>query len=323
MNTISMDTVASTRFPHSSADNFEIKVPASIANLGPGFDTLAVAVQLYLRLRVKRLPGRGELYFHFVDHNLHGENCIERAYRSLAGADFDRLPSLSVEVRSEIPMQAGLGSSAAATVAGLRLYEAVAGPMPVAMLLNAAYTLESHPDNAAASLLGGLTISCQLSHDAVHATSVAWPDSLDFVVLTPEQPLATGESRAVLPQCISRADAVFNLQRLALLLNSLHSGDYSQLRHALSDRLHQPARQKIVPALAEALALQHPGLLGVCLSGAGPSIVAIAERNHREIGRLLGSVYERCGVSHTVRTLQAHHGIEERMPIFRSGLLCC
>ena len=107
MNTISIDAVDRVRFSQRSADNFEIKVPASIANLGPGFDTLAVAVQLYLRLRVKKLPGRGELHFHFVDHKLHGENCIERAYRSLAGADFDRLPSLSVEVRSEIPYASG------------------------------------------------------------------------------------------------------------------------------------------------------------------------------------------------------------------------
>lgn len=323
MNTISIDSVERVRFHHKSPDNFEIKVPASIANLGPGFDTLAVAVQLYLRLRVKKLPGHGELRFHFLDHQLHGENCIERAYRSLAGADFDRLPSLSVEVRSEIPMRAGLGSSAAATVAGLRLYEAVAGPVSVATLLNAACALESHPDNAAASLLGGLTISCQLADGVVHATSVAWPDSLDFIVLTPEQPLATGDSRAVLPQCVSRADAVFNLQRVALLLNSLQSGNYSLLKHAMGDRVHQPSRQKIVPALAAALELQHPDLLGVCLSGSGPSIVAIAERNHREIGRLLGAVYERCGASYNGRILQAHHGVDERVPIFRSGLLCC
>ena len=323
MNTISIDSVERPHLVRHSADNFEIKVPASIANLGPGFDTLAVAVQLYLRLRVKKLPGRGDLQFHFVDHQLHGENGIERAYRSLAGADFDRLPSLSVEVRSDIPMRAGLGSSAAATVAGLRLYEAVAGPLPVATLLSAACALESHPDNAAASLLGGLTASCQLADGVVHATSVPWPASLEFLIVTPDILLATAESRAVLPQCVSRPDVVFNLQRVALLLNSLQSGEYSLLRHALNDRVHQPSRQKIVPALAEALEVEHPDLLGVCLSGSGPSIVAIAQRNHREIACLLGSVYERGGIDYSVRTLQAHHKLDERIAVFRSGLLCC
>ena len=323
MNTISIDAIERPHLMRRSTDSFEIKVPASIANLGPGFDTLAVAVQLYLRLRVKKLPGRGELDFHFVDHQLHGENYIERAYRSLAGADFDRLPSLSVEVRSEIPMRAGLGSSAAATVAGLRLYEAVAGPLPPATLLNAACALESHPDNAAASLLGGLTASCQLANDLVHATSVPWPESLDFIVLTPEFPLATGESRAALPQCVSRIDVVFNLQRVALLLNSLQSGDYFLLKHALNDRVHQPSRQKIVPALAEALNVEHPDLLGVCLSGSGPSIVAIAQRNHREIARLLASAYERDGINYSVRSLQAHQKFDESTAVFRSGLLCC
>src|SRR5664279_5442256 len=155
-------------FNHPSAhDHFEIKVPASIANLGPGFDTLAVAVQLYLELRVKVIPGRGELDFHFVDHQLCGENHIERAYRFLAGKEVDNLPSLSVQVRSEIPMRAGLGSSAAATVAGLRLYEAVAGPVSQQTMLDAACVLESHPDNASASLLGGLTVSCQLADGSV------------------------------------------------------------------------------------------------------------------------------------------------------------
>ena len=323
MNTISIPTLELPYLVRHSAEIFEIKVPASIANLGPGFDTLAVAVQLYLRLRVQRLPGRGELHFHFIDHQLHGENYIERAYRSLAGADSDGLPSLSVEVRSDIPMRAGLGSSAAATVAGLRLYEAVVGPLPTATLLNVACALESHPDNAAASLLGGLTASCQLADGVVHATSVSWPSSLEFIVLTPECPLTTGESRAALPQCVSRNDVVFNLQRVALLLNSLQSGDYSLLKHALQDRVHQPSRQRIVPALAEALEIEHPDLLGVCLSGSGPSIVAIAERKHHEIARLLGSIYERRNIGYTARILQPHHNADQRTPMFRSGLLCC
>ncbi len=323
MNVISMKPIEKAATQPATADNFEIRVPASIANLGPGFDTLAVAVQLYLSLRVRRIPGRGHLEFCFIDHELSGENHIERAYRSLAREDFSRLPSLSVEVRSEIPMRAGLGSSAAATVAGLRLYESVAGPLPMETLLSAACALESHPDNAAASLLGGLTLSCQLPDGLVQARRLWWPESLAFVVLTPDVSLATGESRAVLPECHSRADVVFNLQRVALLLQALHSGDFSLLQHAMRDRVHQPARHKVVPGLAEALELEHRDLLGVCLSGSGPSIVAIAERSHREIGELLGSVYRRSGIGYRVRTLEAHQEVSEHVRIFRSGLLCC
>src|SRR5580693_2197598 len=110
----------------ASSDEFEIKVPASIANLGPGFETLAVAVQLYVILRVKRIPGNGRLEFRPADAGSVRESLIERAYRYIAGARGCQLPSLSVEVSSEIPVHAGLGGRAAATVAGLRLYEAVA-----------------------------------------------------------------------------------------------------------------------------------------------------------------------------------------------------
>jgi homoserine kinase len=320
INPIEMEQAVTQRsVPH----NFEIKVPASIANLGPGFDTLAVAVRLYLSLRVRTLPGHGQLEFRFIDHELRGENCIERAYRSLAGDDFRWLPSLSIEVRSEIPMRAGLGSSAAATVAGLRLYEAVTGPLPMQTLLSAACALESHPDNATASLLGGLTLSCQLPDGLVEARRFSWPESLGFVVLTPDVSLTTGESRAVLPECLSRADVVFNLQRVALLLQSLQSGDFSLLKHAMRDRVHQPARRKVVPGLAQALELEHPDLLGVCLSGSGPSLVAIAERSHREIGELLASVYQHSGIGYRIRILQAHQELSEHLPMFRSGLLCC
>jgi homoserine kinase len=318
-----MHPVKMFRVPEMADNSFEIKVPASIANLGPGFDTLAVAVQLYLRLRVRRIPGRGRLEFLFVNHEPCPDNRIERAFRMLAGDNADALPSLLVEVSSDIPMRAGLGSSAAATVAGLRLYNAVAGPVPQEAMLTAACALESHPDNAAAALLGGLTISCQLPDGAVHATSVEWPESLAFVVLTPDVPLTTQDSRAVLPDCLPRKDVVFNLQRVALLLRSLQSEDFSLMKLAMSDRVHQPARLKIVPGLAQALKLEHEDLLGVCLSGSGPSIAAMAESNLPEIGRLLASIYDPLGIDYQLRTLRVHHAAGcQPAKLFRSGLLC-
>src|SRR5271167_3875878 len=284
----------------------EIKVPASIANLGPGFDTLAVAVQLYLRLTVRPIAGHDRLVFRFLDRELCGENYIERAFRFLARQSPVSFPSLYIEVRSDIPMRAGLGSSAAATVAGLRLYEAFAGPLPIQAIVNAACALEAHPDNASAALLGGLTTSCQLPDGSVYATSFRWPETLAFVVVTPDVPLATADSRKILPSFIPRRDVVFNLQRLSLLLQSLQSENFSLLKQALSDRLHQPFRQKLVPGLAQALELEHEDLLGVCLSGSGPSIVALAETNLQEIAELLAAVYEPLGVGYRVRTLKVH-----------------
>src|SRR5271157_616725 len=304
MNTAAEFSVA----PIAAQEPFEIKVPASIANLGPGFDTLAVAVQLYLCLSVRTIPGRGKLEFRFVGQDLCGDNYIERAFRFLARQNTSSLPSLSVEVRSEIPMRAGLGSSAAATVAGLRLYEALAGPLPIQAIINAACALEAHPDNAAAAVLGGLTASCQLPDGSVYATTFRWPESLAFVVATPDIQLATAESRMVLPSLIPRSDVVFNLQRITLLLRLLQSGDFSLLKQALSDRLHQPFRQKLVPGLAQALNLEHEDLLGVCLSGSGPSIVALAETNLREISELLASVYKPLGIGCRLRTLRVHQG---------------
>ncbi len=302
--------------------SFEIVVPGSIANLGAGFDTLAVAVQLYLKLRVKVLEGKGELKFRFVNQELKGENYIERAFRFLARQRDECFPSLEVEVHSDIPMRAGLGSSAAATVAGLRLYEAITFPQPTQALLNAACALEGHPDNVSAALLGGLTVSCGLPDGSAYAARLRWPEELAFIVLTPEVPLATAEARRVLPTHVPRQDAVFNLQRVALLLQVLQSGTYELLRQALADRLHQPFRQSLVPGLEAALNLEQEDLLGVCLSGAGPSIVAIAERNLNKVEKLLRSCYEQTGYAYEVRQLRVHGGnAEEDRPALAGA--CC
>ena len=293
---------------------FEIKVPASIANLGPGFDTLAVAVKLYLRLRVRVASGHGALDFRFVDQELRGENYIERAFVLLAGPKASSLPSLEINVHSEIPMCSGLGSSAAATVAGIRLLIALGEPFTEREMLNAAAALEGHPDNVAAALFGGLTASCQLQDGSVAAVRTAWPAALKMIVLTPDVPLRTADSREVLPQSVSRNDAVFNLQRVALLLNCLQSQDYSLFREALTDRLHQPYREALVPGLSELMSLEHPDLLGVCLSGAGPSIVGFATSGHDNVAALLSKTLEAHGSKHSVRIVEAEQLIGSRDP---------
>ncbi len=310
-------------------DEIVIRVPGSIANLGPGFDTLAVAVQLYLTLRARRVPGESGLRFEFVNQRLDGENYIERAFRFIADRYNYPIPSLDITVESDIPMKGGLGSSAAATVAGLRLFEAIAcplvghhvHPLDEQELLTTACELEGHPDNIAAALLGGLTVSCEVP-GALRVLRATWPESLAIVVVTPEQHLATKASRAVLPEMVSRADAIFNVQRVAFLLEALRTADFALLREALEDRLHQPYRASIVPGLSEALALRHPSLLGVCLSGAGPSIVALAQQNLDEVSALLAEIFIRKSIPFRIQTLLAHP-TQGKQPAALQARSCC
>jgi homoserine kinase len=292
-----------------SLKGLEIAVPASIGNLGPGFDTLGLAVSLYLRARVTDVirDGKRRLSCRFVGEPPHGPNRIERAFYALKerrGAN----PSLEVEVRSEIPQGAGLGSSAAATVAGLRLRELVDGRRPLDELTAVACRLEGHPDNAAAALFGGLTSSCVSPSGSVLVTQWRWPRTWRMLVATPDAPLSTTVSRRILPRKLPLADVVFNFQRLALLLAAVDQRNPKALAEALDDRSHQPYRQALVPLLQPALRLQHPDLLGVCLSGAGPSIVAFVRRNADGVERALKRLCRTAAVPCTLRTLKVHEG---------------
>ena len=287
-----------------------IAVPSSTSNLGPGFDALSVALDLHLRIEVVDVrpdPG-GAVQYEFAGPGPSGENRIESAYRLACRRFGTPVMGLRVRVSTEIPMAAGLGSSAAAAIAGFRLYEAGrAVPLDADAILEMATELEGHPDNAAAALLGGITVSCQTDDGRVIARAWRWPDAIRFVVATPDSVLETRHARAALPASIPMADAIANLQRALLLLRALETGDYHDIREAVKDRWHQPPRAALVPGLSEALAIDHPAILGVCLSGAGPSILALAAPGRSEEAALaLGDVYRRLGIAHTIRTLAVH-----------------
>lgn len=285
-----------------------LAVPASIGNVGPGFDALSVAVQLYLHARIVDVidDGEGSLTCHFVGAPPVGENRLARAFAALRARHAGPLPSITVEARSDIPMRAGLGSSAAAVVAGLRLFEHVTAPLALDTRLGVAAEIEGHPDNAAAALCGGLTGCCRREDGTFAAWSWPWPDALKCIVATPVVQLETSVARQVLPPAVPLADAVFNLQHTLLLVHALESGDRGSLREALRDRWHQPYRRALVPGLDRLLALDHPDLLGVCLSGSGPSVVAFADRNHAAVETLLRHAYRDLGLACTVRCLTVH-----------------
>ena len=289
-------------------EGHEIAVPASIANLGPGFDALAVAVRLYTRVRITAVnPSAPDtIESVFVDGPLGGKNRIESAFRLARARIGQPTPGLRIEVQSDVPLRAGLGSSAAAAVAGLKLYEMLTSPRPIEDWMPLACEVEGHPDNAAAAWLGGLTTSCQHENGRVTVHSWPWPDAVRFVVATPHLPLETAHARAILPATVPLRDAIFNLQRALLLVRALETGRYDQLREAMRDRWHQPVRSPLVPGLAVALALDHPALLGVCLSGAGPSILALSAGREPEVATLLRDLYDRLGIGCTIRTLAAH-----------------
>jgi homoserine kinase len=286
----------------------EVIVPGSVANLGGGFDTLAVAVQLYLRLRIleARDDGRGALRVMNSTPPVRGRNAVERAFDAIVRWTGRRTPSVFVEVVSEIPMAAGLGSSAAAAVAGLRAFERVTGPVPDGVLLTVAASLEGHADNAAAALHGGLTSVVESEGGEAVALRWDWPDDIRLIVSTPSTALATAKARAALADAIPRKDAVFNLQRVLSLVHALQTREYGRLREAVRDRWHQPARAALVPQLAAALSLEDPEILGAFLSGAGPSVALLARRDFSRIESLLKSTYEGAGCPATIRTLGVH-----------------
>jgi homoserine kinase len=307
------------------ARGLRLRVPGSTSNLGPGFDALGLALQVYLDVDVLRAEddGAGDLQFTFEGGAPAGENAIAAAIADETRRRRISLPSLALAVRSTIPVQAGLGSSAAAIVAGLRLVHVLCGDGDTGRLLDAATALEGHPDNASASILGGLTASSQ-GPSGVTSVASAWPTRIRVVMATPRVGLATTKARGVLPATLSRADAVFNVQRTALLLQAVHTGSLDAIAAALDDRLHQPYRARLVPGLADALAFRHPTVLGAFLSGAGPSIGAFVLDDAGAAEHFFTELYARLGLPCAVRTLDVHQpdGVRARVapPVLPSGV---
>ena len=254
-----------------------ILVPSSSANLGPGFDCFGIAWQ-----------SRNEIFFERSD-TLSIEGCAVEYANSvnLAWLGFSKAMELSgkpcegVHIRfgkAEIPICRGLGSSAALCVAGVAAADALYGlQLGRQGILDAATAVEGHPDNVAPAICGGLTASMM---DGRRAVTVNFPidESLRSTALIPDFQLSTAMARAVLPKEVSRADAIFNVSRGALLLNALGSGDLELLGIAMDDRLHQPYRWELIHGSAAANNIARQcGAAALCISGAGPTILCVTD----------------------------------------------
>jgi homoserine kinase len=251
-------------------------VPASVANLGPGFDILALALQLQNDVRAEQRDGALTIdpgpdsapELHDPEQNL-----VTRAYTRVC--ETLRVPANGVHFTcvNRIPIARGLGSSAAATLSGILVATAVHhAPWGSQEVLDCAAEMEGHRDNAAAALLGGLAISAA----GAPAVQLDVADELRAVLFVPDTPFSTADSRRVVPQEFSRADAIFNAGRCALLVRALALGDHASLRVAMQDRWHQDARFALIPGAGSIVdAAIDAGASGAALAGAGPSVVAL------------------------------------------------
>lgn len=292
-----------------------VRVPATVANLGPGFDILALALQLQNEVVAEATADplvTIEIEEHGQDAGDGGEahlldparNLVARAY-TRACTQLDVPPAsrgVRLRCRNVIPMGRGLGSSAAATLSGVLVAVALhRGAWDERQILDCAGSFEGHVDNVAAALMGGVTICAP----GAQPRRFDVPDELTAVVFAPEQRLATQKARAAVATSFSREDAVFNAGRSALLVRALLLRDYAALREAMDDRWHQAQRAALFPAMSSLIrAAYDGGADGACLAGAGPSILALTAREPSRLVAALDDAAARLSVRGRVLQLR-------------------
>jgi homoserine kinase len=276
------------------------RVPATSANLGPGFDCFGLALELRSEVTMHvgapfSITIEGEGYSRYARD---GRNLVYRTIQTF----FDRIgrapPSFALTSRNRIPPTGGLGSSSAAIVGALLVANVAAGrPMDADGLLALASELEGHADNVAPAMLGGLVVVVADGGGQPIALSLPVPSELSAIVFVPTFSMPTRRARQLLPAVVPRRDAVFNAGRTALLVAALQAGRPDLLRVATQDRLHQPYRSRMFPAMPTVIeAALEAGACGACLSGAGSALLALAVDRHSQIGEAMQRAAESRGV---------------------------
>ncbi len=278
----------------------KITVPATSANLGPGFDAIGVALTLRNRFTFSD-QGDGLT----IDVQGEGAERIYRDERNLVVVAAERIfeivgqrpQALSILIENDVPAASGMGSSSTAIIGGMLGANGLTGnQLSRSQILNLAAQLEEHPDNVMPALLGGLAVGV-LEDGIVTGERFALPD-YKVVIVLPKHDTMTKEARAILPQTVSLADAVANIGRTALLIQALQLRHFDKLRTAMQDRLHQPYRIPAIPGMEAAFAAAYEaGAAGVAMSGAGPSLIAFAANGHNAIADAAQAAFTTAGIT--------------------------
>lgn len=288
-----------------------VTVPATTANLGPGFDCLGAALTLYNQFTFTLTAGEPQITVTGTEADRVGTDQNNLAYRAFADYYHHRgetVPAVKLDIHLGIPLARGLGSSATAIVGGLVAANGLAGtPLSQPEILNLAIAMEGHPDNVAPALLGGCCLAASgLAAQSWLISEILWAETLVPVVAIPDFELSTQAARQVLPKSCSYADAIFNTAHLGLLLQGLQTGRSDWLAAALDDRLHQPYRQSLIPGYEQvrSAALQ-AGAYGLVISGAGPTLLAITNPAQAEsVAQSMQTSWLEAGMTATTKVLK-------------------
>ena len=306
-----------------------VKVPASTANIGPGFDSLGLALPIYNIITVEEtiMPGTG-IEINIIDETNEQDiisiptdenNIVYKAIELLYNSIGQTPSELKITIKTNIPIARGLGSSAAIIVGGLMAANELLGrPADEAALLSIATEIENHPDNITPALVGGFVVSSLEEDGSVVYSKMNWPKDWNITVCIPDYELSTSIARSVLPKEVPMKDAIFNLKHTAMLVQAVNTHDEKLMKIALNDRLHQPYREKLVPGLKEIKeALKHEeNVMGVVISGAGPSILVISYGNNlNKIRKTVSNVWNDLNVKSKVLTLQVEENGAEVVEI--------
>ncbi len=301
-----------------------VKVPATSANLGPGFDCLGIALPIYNTVTIDEtvLPGTGveinilsqDENFDdlIIDHIPTDENSIVYKAVELLYNSIGQTPSeLKINIQTQIPVTRGLGSSAAVIVGALIAANHLLGePADESAILSIATEIEGHPDNVTPAVVGGLVLSSMEDDGSILYRKINWPEEWAITVCIPDVELATEISRSVLPESVPMQDAVFNTKRMGMLIQAIHTKDEELIKAALTDKLHQPYRAKLVPWLDDInQSIRHDeDIFGCVLSGAGSAVLVVSKQNATDrVRSKINEVMTNLNVKAEVKTLKVEN----------------